>query len=1155
MCKKRKVVLQRKSLDFLATKLMKDVIYFRHMPLPDYVCVEKKHCPFLQGVVYIDGKACVNVDDMQVTSPIGILYYFKSYLFINETGHLTHCCDSCSDENECNLQKEKKLNVNCLRTYFADDFDTQYNHRTSDKRNNVMHSGNDENIQTQTIRFLFSMICNGFVNYLPPELIDGLNETDETNCEEWPCNNIYTRCNNAWTCLNGDDELNCRRSVSFPCPDKHYPCVSPSNFSRFCLSITRLNDDIIDCLGATDERAYCRKETAGKVTTFRYRCSNSTACVWPPSCLAYETSCDFVGLNFENECSSFPNLFTIIGDLDDDNELEFHSATRIFIFQHSDIFPSFLSFVSRNTTGSTSVRQEQENTYKISYRDTWVCNRGLAIKFGPEKVIRCLCPPSYYGDRCQYQAQRVSLSLQFQRICSPSCHGIFTLIIFLFDIQTESIHSREIITYIAEQDCYRKFHTYLLYRDRPKNESLSYSVRIDVYERSGKTSTYYASYYVPVKLSFLPVNRVAALLTLPAITPTIRRCTKFCGKGQCMFYTNTESSSYCLCETDWSGSNCTIPYKCNCSSDALCVGNIGNKSSTCICPLRKFGPRCMLLSVCETKKPCKNNGICVPDNFDPYRYTCICQNDYTGFECERMNTKIVISFHGTDIPQSLLAHFITVHAVLNPTSITLPAKIRFDQDEAVFYFPQEFHIGLVQILDKYYLIFLQELYKDYAVIKTEVSPFRQCPSIRELMGRTWPLLRRVKYYHSICKKRPKLPCFHDEDTFVCLCTTERHANCFDFDFNQTSYKCQVTHDCQNNAQCFQDRPCPNAVLCICSECFYGSQCQLTTNGFGLNLDSILGYQLRPHIGLSHQLASVKISFALTFIMLLMGTVGGTFSIMTFQTKRSREVGCGTYLLSSAIVSSITMIVFALKFVFLLITQMSLVTNRTFLKFNCVSMDFLSRSLLATADWLNACVAIERAFMIIQGIHFNKNKSKRIACWIVTSIVLVTFLSVSYEPIHRYLIDDTEEDRVWCTVQYSAALTVLNSAFNIIHFTIPYSINLTSAIVIVIALARRSLLSHKKLTFKQYLWKQLQQHQHTLISPLILVLLALPRLIISFVSGCMKSARNPWLFLIAYFVSFVPTLLHFAVFVLPSTTYKKQLENVLKRIRRRVLYRQ
>ncbi|CAF5028727.1 unnamed protein product, partial [Rotaria sp. Silwood1] len=47
----------------------------------------------------------------------------------------------------------------------------------------------------------------------------------------------------------------------------------------------------------------------------------------------------------------------------------------------------------------------------------------------------------------------------------------------------------------------------------------------------------------------------------------------------------------------------------------------------------------------------------------------------------------------------------------------------------------------------------------------------------------------------------------------------------------------------------------------------------------------------------------------------------------------------------------------------------------------------------------------------------------------------------------------------------------------------------------------------RLSFKELLPVQFKQNKHHLIASCALVLLALPRLIISFISGCMKSPRN------------------------------------------------
>ncbi|CAF4645294.1 unnamed protein product [Rotaria sp. Silwood1] len=83
------------------------------------------------------------------------------------------------------------------------------------------------------------------------------------------------------------------------------------------------------------------------------------------------------------------------------------------------------------------------------------------------------------------------------------------------------------------------------------------------------------------------------------------------------------------------------------------------------------------------------------------------------------------------------------------------------------------------------------------------------------------------------------------------------------------------------------------------------------------------------------------------------------------------------------------------------------------------------------------------------------------------------------------------------------------------------------------------------SFQQHLQHQIQKHQHLLFAPCMLILLNLPRLIISFTSGCMRSARKPWLYLIGYFVSFIPSMLMFFVFILPSKNYKNEFNTMLQ----------
>ena len=148
-----------------------------------------------------------------------------------------------------------------------------------------------------------------------------------------------------------------------------------------------------------------------------------------------------------------------------------------------------------------------------------------------------------------------------------------------------------------------------------------------------------------------------------------------------------------------------------------------------------------------------------------------------------------------------------------------------------------------------------------------------------------------------------------------------------------------------------------------------------------------------------------------------------------------------------------------------------------------------------------------------------------------------------------LLDDNEEQRKWCVVHYSSAMKIFTMIINIIHFCIPFGINVISVLIIMILVARQKSTANREETYKEHLWKQFHQHKHRLFSSIILIIIAMPRLIISFLSKCMESARNPNLYLAGYFISFIPPLFVFVLFVLPSEYYRKEFKDATMAIRK------
>jgi hypothetical protein len=200
--------------------------------------------------------------------------------------------------------------------------------------------------------------------------------------------------------------------------------------------------------------------------------------------------------------------------------------------------------------------------------------------------------------------------------------------------------------------------------------------------------------------------------------------------------------------------------------------------------------------------------------------------------------------------------------------------------------------------------------------------------------------------------------------------------------------------------------------------------------------------------------------------------------------------------------------------------------------------------------------IERAMNCTKGATFNKEKSKRIATYIAPLLVFLITITNIPDPFHRRLIndDDNEESkRIWCIVVYPSTFKLINSYVNIFHSFAPFIINVITTIIIIVTTVRRRVTLQSTQRYSDLLIGQVRQHSHLFTSSIILIILALPRLIMSFVSGCMKSIDDYELFLAGYFISFIPSTLTFIVFVLPSKTYKDEFWESIKqyctRIRR------
>jgi hypothetical protein len=153
-------------------------------------------------------------------------------------------------------------------------------------------------------------------------------------------------------------------------------------------------------------------------------------------------------------------------------------------------------------------------------------------------------------------------------------------------------------------------------------------------------------------------------------------------------------------------------------------------------------------------------------------------------------------------------------------------------------------------------------------------------------------------------------------------------------------------------------------------------------------------------------------------------------------------------------------------------------------------------------------------------------------------------------IHLHIFNDEIEERSWCVVKYTPWLRIYSTTLIFFHYFAPFFINIFSPIfVIIITSLQRSRIQIDR-SFWIHLKLKITEQRHILMSPVIIVCLTLPNLIISMILDCKKSSRLLSFYLIGYYLSFCPAAFVFMIFVLPAPLYKGQFNQLIARTRRR-----
>ncbi|CAF1102925.1 unnamed protein product [Adineta steineri] len=322
---------------------------------------------------------------------------------------------------------------------------------------------------------------------------------------------------------------------------------------------------------------------------------------------------------------------------------------------------------------------------------------------------------------------------------------------------------------------------------------------------------------------------------------------------------------------------------------------------------------------------------------------------------------------------------------------------------------------------------------------------------------------------------------------ICVCPTYKFGSrCFVKDT-----KCELNDNkiCNNSDQCIRsvlNRQTLEPYTCFHSKGLHGDRCEHEENKIYLSFEKNF-----------HSLETIFIHFIKTektFILkrtrtskkktsmkesIIISWSDPSNRILIENMKKnyyfidSQDFPCDNlvvvYLLGSSITTLIIIFLFPLKFWIHIFAQISQISNGSFLNIQCTLLDYFLRIFIHIDQWLNACVACERAITVVEGARFSKKKSKKVTKFIILLFLILNIFTFIHEPLYRHLIDEIDEDknekRIWCVDNYSSKLQIYNSVITTFQFFASFIINFISAFILIAQEPRRQSITQRQQSFK------------------------------------------------------------------------------------------
>jgi hypothetical protein len=622
--------------------------------------------------------------------------------------------------------------------------------------------------------------------------------------------------------------------------------------------------------------------------------------------------------------------------------------------------------------------------------------------------------------------------------------------------------------------------------------------------------------------------------------------------------------SYCECSPGFYGRFCEKRMNstsCPCAPRAKChifeYGLLDIKQAWfCICPEGLLPPYCHLKNPVCLSNPCQHNGTCYAHS-EIGNYTCICDKQYRGRRCEIASVSLTVYSNPKNEIESYFSHtfllqlfaiqrgflILRQQTLIDPHQ--LPLKISFDSRRTFT------ELGLIQffkrdissvtlLLHLLYINCTNQTDGQYAI---NILDSIKCQNLLPTNQNNIHI--HIYEFHDICRQNSSIPCFHTPHYF-CRCTKNpSRAECVSFHLDLI--ECHQKDICLNQGQCIHgNRLNRSDFVCICPLCTQGRLCQYTFTRFSLTLETL--FVSSP---LSYQYHLI-----IPILMFIFALIFNGFSIYILYKVLHRKIplslskklsfgGCSLYLLVKSIISQITLLFLLLRVIYLSLINISQLDHTTNLNL-CKSLPYFMSSSWFLSSWMTAFVTITRSLSIVRPKSWLFIRSSRFALQVILLTFIIVFLSCITYLFSYTIVSDTngKQSESWCVLELSSSKMIYIRIATIVHQIVPFIFNIIATIVLLLYISRnKANLQHQTqfTSFIQVLYDRLE----FLLGPSIAFITQLPQIVILFFDSC-QFVNSYWFMigtLAAYYLTFVPQMVIFFMYILPSPLYKEELQKI------------